>query len=30
MFFDGDFNRLEFPLVSGIFQEKFTCEVMDG
>ena len=41
MFFEGDFNKLEIPLVSGIFQEqvhllveysknKFTCEVMDG
>jgi hypothetical protein len=23
MFFDGDFSRLEIPLVSGIFHEQF-------
>jgi hypothetical protein len=30
MFFDGDFSRLEIPLVSGIFQEQVPYEVMDG
>jgi hypothetical protein len=29
MFFDGDFNRLEIPLVNGIFQEQ-VCLSGDG